>query len=139
MERNTEISMYLDAPYNKERNIEISMYLYADNTQRGTWKFPCIFLAKVQTSTEIDAKRRQKIINKALFTFWKLLHSPMEFLETKSLYFFDLFVHLVTPCNNNNNNNNLPIYIARIYMCWSIALYNHMFKRKRKYITVRIK
>ena len=40
---------------------------------------------------------------------------------------------------DNNNNNNLPIYIARIYMCWSIALYNHMFKRKRKYITVRIK
>ena len=24
-------------------------------------------------------------------------------------------------------------------MCGSIALYNHMFKRKRKYITVRIK
>ena len=28
--------------------------------------------------------------------------------------------------DNNNNNNNLPIYIARIYMCWSIALYNHI-------------
>ena len=41
--------------------------------------------------------------------------------------------------NNNNNNNNLPIYIALIYMCWSIALYIHMFKRKQKYITVRIK
>ena len=29
--------------------------------------------------------------------------------------------------NNTNNNNNLPIYIARIYMCSSIALYNRMF------------
>ena len=67
--------------------MEISMYLYADNMQRETWKFSCIFLAKVQTSTEIHAKRRQKIMNKAFFTFWKLLHSPMEFLETKSLYF----------------------------------------------------
>ena len=39
----------------------------------------------------------------------------------------------------NNNNDLTLIYIARIYMCWSIALYNYMFKRKRKYITVRIK
>ena len=42
-------------------------------------------------------------------------------------------------CPLNNNNNNLPIYIARIYIFWSIALYNHIFKRKRKYITVKIK
>ena len=42
MERNTEISMYLDATYNKERNIEISMYLYADN-RNVTRKFPFTF------------------------------------------------------------------------------------------------
>ena len=48
---------------------EISMYLYADNMQRGTWKFPCIFLVNVQTNTEIHAKRRQKIMNKAFFNF----------------------------------------------------------------------
>ena len=74
MERNTEISMYVDAPYNKERNIEISMYLYADkkkvtrkffmypyadNMERGTWKFPCIFLVNVQASTEIKKDARK--------------------------------------------------------------------------------
>ena len=101
MERNTEISMYLDAPYNKERNIEISMYLYADkkkvtrkffmypyadNMERGTWKFPCIFLVNVQASTEIK-KRRQKITKNAFFTFWKLLHSLIEFSNQKSVLF----------------------------------------------------
>ena len=68
---------------------------------------------------------------------------PLCNLESQSLK------HMLITCSvsssfwtcfsNNNNNKNLPIYIARIYMCWSIALYNHMFKRKRKYITVRIK
>ena len=42
MERNTEIFMYLDAPYDKEGNIEISMYLYADN-RKVTRTFPCTF------------------------------------------------------------------------------------------------
>ena len=55
-------------------------------------------------------------------------------IKDQGILFGDHFID-----SHNNNNNNLPIYIARIYMCWSIALYNHMFKRKRKYITVRIK
>ena len=65
-ERNTKISMYLDAPYNMERNVdifmylyadnmesnkEISMYPYADNMERGTWKFPSTFLVNVQART----------------------------------------------------------------------------------------
>ena len=58
-------------------------------------------------------------------------------------------LHLVTHVAQNrhareqvthweNNNNNLLIYIARIYILWSIALYNRIFKRKWKYFTVRI-
>ena len=82
MERNTEISMYVDAPYNNERSIEISMHPYADNMERGTRKFPGTFLVNMQASTEIHIEiRRQKIMNNALVTFWKLLHSLMEFLE----------------------------------------------------------
>ena len=82
MERNTEISMYFDAPYTNERSIEISMHPFADNMGRGTRKFPGTFLVNMQASTEIHIEiRRQKVMNNAFFSFWKLLHSLMEFLE----------------------------------------------------------
>jgi len=43
-----------------KRYMEISMYYYADNMERGTWKFPCTLSVNVQTSTEIHKKDARK-------------------------------------------------------------------------------
>ena len=91
--------------------------------------------------------RKYFCLKHPLFNSQKIIHLKVHVNECNSCVQQQIWYHWHNDNNSNNNNNNnyyyyhyyyyLPIYIARIYMCWSIALYNHMFKRKWKYISVQ--
>ena len=62
----------------------------------------------------------------AFFTFWKLLHSLMEFLETKKSVFFRIFVHLGTPCPSGQSVSFRLVFAS---LNFSLAYYFYVVFR----------